>query len=54
MISAAEFVKVGYACSSSLFERNILLKTVSELMVGSKLDLSSIVFWSSGHTSLKF
>ena len=54
VISAAEFVKVGYACSSSLLERKSLRSTESALMVGSKLDLSSIVFDSSGHTSPKF
>ena len=54
VMSAAEFVNVGAAYSSSRFDRNSLLSTVSELIVGSKLDLSSIVFCSSGHTSLKF
>ena len=44
VISAAELANVGWAYSSSFFERNNLLSTPRELIVGSKLDLSSIVF----------
>lgn len=44
VISEAEFAKFGAPGSSSFFERNSLLSTPSELIVGSKLDRSSIVF----------